>query len=429
MHLPASLQAQFKSAKSSHLPGKAPARWIHVATAGEFVYDGEPMTLTAETFDAFIKNFGEQKNPLPVYLNHDEQQAEGWVLDLKREGEELFANMEFGTDIADAIAKGKWRFCSMGFSLESVSRTTGDPIGPELMEVSLTNEPFLDGLQPVSLSRAPKGRVRMGMDVREIIQKHIKDGGSLADIESALASIKDGTEPEGDPRPPPAAAPLGAAPALSDAGNADKTLQDGEEALAAGGEAVALLMEATGLGPAEVLAAIRDNLEAIAAAIAGTSDTDGSPADLSRKWKDGDAKMSRENEALKIRLNAQQKQLDEIKAERDREAEAKLIAEVDQMVVDGKVLPGERDGALKLLRHNPREARAILGDRQIVPKRDEQKDEVLKFEDATYAKLSPANQRLVDSMHRKFGGRRSKDVLAQRVVQSLNNRRQQQEAR
>lgn len=406
------------------LPGKAPARWIHVAYTGEKVYDGEPLTLTEQHFDQFIRNFDSQKNAIPVYLNHEMAQAEGWVLDLKREGSDLLANMEFGKDVAEDIRAGKWGFTSIGFSLESVSRDNGKPIGAELMEISLTNEPFLDGCVPVSLSRN-KGRryVQMSTTPRDLIQKHLKEGGSLSDFESALASIKDGGSDDA-----PAADPAADIAANNPAAEPDAQLQEGaDEALAAGGEIAALLMEATGLGPAEVLAAIRDNLDAIASAIGATSNDEGTPADVAaNRDTEGDVKMTQRTEALEIRLKAMEAELKTLKARDAQRLEDDLAGEVDSMVTDGKILPSDRDKTLELLRKSPEETRAVLSDRQVVPVGDAAPVE--KKHDpgtVTYADLNSRQRRQVDNMFRGSRSRLTKDQWASRLVETMQRRQAQ----
>ena len=355
----------FNQTKPSLLGPDAVETWVEAAQEGKRVQNGEAVNLTGKTFSAFVENFEAQTNPIPVYLNHFMDEAAGWVRSLERRGKSLWALMEFTADVAQKIKEGKWKFTSIGFSLDSVSRDDGEPVGPELFEISLVNEPFIDGMEPVQLSR--RERVHRMKTARELIEKALKDGGNLADFESAIASIKDGGGAEGDTAPP--ASGDSGAPVKQSGEGADTTLQDetGEDALAAGGEAMAILMEATGLSAAEVLAAVRDNVDALASALVGQAEGDGTPSESvaqSREGGEGDVQMSR---ALEMRLAALEKENKTLKARVDSRDKADEEAEVDGWIKQGRILVENRAEVLELLRSKPEHARKVFGKAQAVP--------------------------------------------------------------
>ena len=354
----------FKQTKPSLLGPDAVETWVEAAQEGKRVQNGEAVNLTGKTFSSFIENFEAQTNPIPVYLNHFMDEAAGWVRSLERRGKSLWALMEFTADVAQKIKEGKWKFTSIGFSLESVSRDDGDPVGPELFEISLVNEPFIDGMEPVQLSR--RERVHRMKTARELIEKALKDGGNLADFESAISAIKgDG----GDDDSSPAEGDESGSATQQSGEGADTTLQDetGEDALAAGGEAMAILMEATGLTAAEVLAAVRDNVDALASALVGQAEGDGTPSESvaqSRDGGEGDVQMSR---ALEMRLAALEKENRSLRERVDGRDRADEEAEVDGWIKQGRILVENRTEVLELLRSKPEHARKVFGKAQAVP--------------------------------------------------------------
>lgn len=386
---------QLKADKQSLLPGLAPERWVHVAFTGNFVFEGEEVVLTTDVFQSFIKNFEAQENPMPIFLDHETGAAEGWVKKLRLQGQDLFALMEFGKDVEADIRKGKWRFTSIGFTLEGVSRETGEPIGPEMFEVSLTNEPFLDGQQPLKLNKSAgkKARKIQMATASEIIQKALKDGSTLAEFAEAIAAIQGAPSEDAPPTEP-------SVEASTEPAADDVQMQDGDEALAAGGEAIALLMEATGLGAAEVLAAIRENIESIASSIKGSSSEEGTPAESiaqSNPDAGGDVQMSK---ALEIRVNALEAENKKLRERVDARDAADLEGEVDGWVESGNILPADRDEALSFMRKDAKAARKIFGSRKVVPVGENLEDESPETDPTkiTLAKMSQKHQNTVRAL-------------------------------
>lgn len=136
---------------------------MHIAMAGE--WSGHPsgaFAFTGAVFDQMIANFERQKTPLMIDYDHSvpntgDTRAAGWILKLEKrvgnDGPELWALVELTKRAAEMVEAGEYRFNSPWFTMNGIDRVTGEDIGPELLNVALTNNPFLDGQKPLRLSR------------------------------------------------------------------------------------------------------------------------------------------------------------------------------------------------------------------------------------------------------------------------------------
>lgn len=119
--------------------------------------------------DRLLANF---KAGLPgskpyVRLGHDKDAADAkatfgdtpalaWVKDLVQEGSVLYALAD-PTDpkVADWVKTKRYRFASAEYDPNHISRETGQPVGPVLSAIGLTNEPFLTRLPEAVVLAAP----------------------------------------------------------------------------------------------------------------------------------------------------------------------------------------------------------------------------------------------------------------------------------
>ena len=137
----------------------AATAWAHLTVPGS--YAGHPMgpfAFDETSHTAMIRNFAAQTNPVPLTYEHpryDDGQpkpAAGWVHDLEVRDGGLWGRCEFTARAADLIRAGEYRYTSVVVALDSKDRKTGKPIGAELIEVALTNTPFVDGQTPLALA-------------------------------------------------------------------------------------------------------------------------------------------------------------------------------------------------------------------------------------------------------------------------------------
>lgn len=140
--------------------------WIQIAKQGVFKgHSAGPFEMNAKTFAEIVANFTAQKNQLiPVDFEHASEQhpadgniavmgapAQGWITQLViRADGNLWGLVQWGDLAKKYIKSGSYKFLSPAVVFGSKDRVTGKPIGARLSSVALTNNPFLDGMQPVA---------------------------------------------------------------------------------------------------------------------------------------------------------------------------------------------------------------------------------------------------------------------------------------
>lgn len=287
--------------------------WIDIAGPGEWKgHPAGPFTLTPETFASCIAVFNDQANPIPVDYDHASlavnpdggAPAAGWVQALELRGDRLWALVEWTAKAALGIRAGEYRYCSGVFDFDAVDRETGSRTVCAMDSVALTNRPFIDGQQPIALSR------------------HLEI-----------------TMPED--APPPAA----------QADDAGKML-------------AARLMEATGMDAAALLAALDAKLESVVAALKGEAPASVPPAPAAVAPATAPASdvaaLTASVAALTASVNAKEAELIPLRAAAAKLVDDGLVAEVDAGVRAGKIPPPAREHFVKLARETPTSFRAIL---------------------------------------------------------------------
>lgn len=120
------------------------------------------LNITEQTFAEIIDNFKNNVLGRPpfVRIGHDKpgaQQfgyapAEGWVTDIKQEGNVLYGEVTPTTPEAEEnIRTKRYRFSSAEYTPAGVNRETGKTVGALLSAIALTNEPFLTKLPEATL--------------------------------------------------------------------------------------------------------------------------------------------------------------------------------------------------------------------------------------------------------------------------------------
>ena len=157
-------------------------KWIQLCTAGSYVYHGEPIEITPATFDEMIANFrahpsfdpagralfgkpsaevaplvlGGKYGVIALNFDHPPQGAprpgHGWFLDVERRGSTLWGLCFFDDEAHAGMLKGTWKWTSIEWSAGTVS-PKGERIGAYLSGVALTNDPFIQGMTPIQMSR------------------------------------------------------------------------------------------------------------------------------------------------------------------------------------------------------------------------------------------------------------------------------------
>lgn len=152
--------------------------WIQVAVVGDFespVYG--KFAITTADLSQMQANFSTGKFPVPpteICMDYDhlsmrpkvpgDGKAAGWFkeLALREDGTELWARIEWTSDGAEAIRKKEYQFVSPSFD-KAFETNEGEDIGCTLLAAAVTNHPFLQGMEAMSLSARPAGTPKVVM--------------------------------------------------------------------------------------------------------------------------------------------------------------------------------------------------------------------------------------------------------------------------
>lgn len=294
--------------------------WVEMARTGKWdgYQGGESFELSSDAFDEMIRNFDAQKNPRPVYEGHadlyGEAPAVGWIRELKREGESLMGRVEFLSDFADLVRKGAYKFASIYAELTgAIDRVTGEDIGAYLRSLAITNQPFIDALEPIQLSEASV--FLSEKEARTYLRAGEKTNMSKEKTEETSEVELEETSEETE----------------------EVSLDDEKDAL------MAALQEIAGdpeLTVESALAMLQERKEALMEAMkAGDEEEQEAPvpdAELSETTSASEVDdLKEENETLKAQLSAyQEKELDELLSKKalaeDKKAELKELGLTDR---------------------------------------------------------------------------------------------------
>lgn len=181
--------------------------WIQVAVAGAFSDPGRygDFEITPEHLANMAAVFASGKFPVPpteLCVDYDhltlsdgkgagDGKAAGWIraLDVRADGTELWAKVEWTEAGADAIRDREYRFFSPVIVWNKTSHV-GEVLGPVLFNGALTNTPFLQGMQPLALS-ASHARGRSPLLVLATITDNDKKTRLDEAIRQRFASLDD----------------------------------------------------------------------------------------------------------------------------------------------------------------------------------------------------------------------------------------------
>lgn len=339
---------------------------VQFAHVGEWLgHPAGPFKITANDIDSMVNAFNAQANPTVIDYEHQSLRdgapgngrAAGWIKSLERrdgaEGPELWGTVEWTQPAADMIRAGEYKFISPVIDFAAIDRKSGDPIGCEMMNAALTNNPFFDGQAPVVLSRvafaAPPPK---------------PDAQPAADPDAASESA---AEDKGENEP--------AETQSSDPYDIARTAFD-ESMMAACNLDRGSMINAMFAYQSDIAAVINRNLQRDKPAQRGAftrpakettmseykTEDKGAPAAGDAGNQDDDARM------LRVQLEAQKAQLEQLQAEsdarakREAEAEAKRVRDhVDQLIAAGRMKQEQREDAVWLFSKDWAKGESIFG--------------------------------------------------------------------
>lgn len=112
-------------------------------------------SVTASDLDEFVANFKANVRgvDLAVDVNHDpEHKAVGWYREVYREGEALFATIEWTDEGLDQITSKAFRYFSPELFFSYRDEESGKELRNVLIGGGITNRPFFKGMQALKMS-------------------------------------------------------------------------------------------------------------------------------------------------------------------------------------------------------------------------------------------------------------------------------------
>ena len=105
---------------------------------------GREVEISEDVLDALVTNFAanEAGQEVPIDVNHERDQAAGWVTRVWRDGDRLLANVDWNELGSGMVGQRVYRYLS----------ATLDMARKVLKSISLVNFPAVKGLRPVELS-------------------------------------------------------------------------------------------------------------------------------------------------------------------------------------------------------------------------------------------------------------------------------------
>lgn len=161
-----------------------------------------PIDGTQEKFDAIIANFRGNVLGRPPYvrLGHTKDgavtfgatPAEAWVHDIVQEGDILYALAHpTGKEVIENVKSKRFRFASPEYDDNYINKETGARVGPTLMAIGLTNEPFLTRLPEVRSLADPPGTIYL--DHEEV--KEVGENDVIKKMSEAITKFFEGLKP------------------------------------------------------------------------------------------------------------------------------------------------------------------------------------------------------------------------------------------
>lgn len=366
--------------------------WIHIAPFGSWKgHENGDFVLDNKTIDTIITNFDRQISPSMVDYEHDSldknkagpKLAAGWIQKLERRDDGLWAFVEFVKKAADYIKAGEIKFVSPAIDFKSKDRRTDKNIGPELINIAITNMPFLDGLNPISLVRSPMGKDTITTTESKTVEK-------------------------------PAQLEL-----------SDDTVQAQDETIDATA-AIEAIAAAAGLDMAAAVAALLDKQEEVAALLTGAAEQEGSEAEGAEATdKPADTVHAGVVESAKDKtiteLSAMVKAL---KAKDEARELADITAKVEAKIEQGYITDNRKDEAIYLFQHEPKIAEKLFSEK-VVPIDVTQagpeggKDTVYKLSDLSRHEQDTVAS--IQSAHKGAGMKISQEKAIQNVIALRNS--------
>lgn len=180
--------------------------WIQLAKPGAFKgHPAGPFEMTGDTFREIVRNFTATQNKrIPIDFEHASEAdptegaipvlgapAQGWIVDLKIDGGNLWGLVEWGPKAREYIKGGQYRYFSPAIRFGARDRVTGQAIGARMTSGALTNNPFLDGMAPLAAKDSGEADDALVDMVDELVEAALDR--RLGNDDTSTATLEDDT--------------------------------------------------------------------------------------------------------------------------------------------------------------------------------------------------------------------------------------------
>jgi hypothetical protein len=158
---------------------------VEILRTGKWVYGGREITFTEEDLNHIVENFKNGVRPEPptkmvVDYNHgsldtepEKSKAAGWVKDLFVEDGSLKATIEWTPTAVKYIMNDEFKYTSAEIDPDYTTKKDGKNVGITLLAIALTNRPFIEGQEDITLAeaelkkKAEKRSKKYGIHIRQ----------------------------------------------------------------------------------------------------------------------------------------------------------------------------------------------------------------------------------------------------------------------
>lgn len=366
--------------------------WVNLAMAGR--WEGHPsgaFEFSPEVFGQIKANFDKAKTPVKFDYEHQTMNgqsgpkpASGHIkqLDIRDNGQTLWGLVDWTPKAAELIRNGEYNFCSPVVAFNSIDKRTGQQHGAELLQCALTDDPFLDGQQPIQLSFTA-----VPMTPENPFQKPqppAQMGGAPPAPPPAPGMQPSAAAPMGDTNATQGVPPVPPPPAQTQMAEPPKPPAPPDQGQADANAIVDLIGDGAGGDRASVLKALTDNLQEVVAIVQKALASNAASAPEKRSMskqtatpEDEAAQAQRiaEIEAKKkdadiVALTASVAQLaatvTKLVEKDDSRDKAAKEAHVDALIKSGHVEQSGREDAIWMFSNAPERAAKVYA-KQIVP--------------------------------------------------------------
>lgn len=380
--------------KVSNLPEGSTESWVEMAYTSKWEgHSAGSFEFTEQALNDIVTNFNASPELLPVYFGHPNHElglpmpAAGWVRALQvkpsDKGLSLWGRVEWTQDTAASIKKGEYRYCSVVVDFAPVDRKTGDSAGAAKMyELGLVGSPFLPGMQSISLSQIETNQRKLAMKKTDkVVKAPAEDPKAVdaicPDCGKSPCECKDKAMAEA---PADASIPEAEAAVVEEVEPVDAATE--EDNMAAEKELGNVLTTATGLDLGSLLLAVNQNLEAVAATIMNSKETDSSNSESAAATVEADPAPKKLEDSVSLAAHVEralalaeevkllQAQVVELSAYKNAalevETKARVEAKFSALVAEGKVTLSQKPTFLKACSANEAAALEIYNSLPVV---------------------------------------------------------------